>query len=237
MTDNNLKFFGPSFIPRNETIKNIVFLLHGYGANGDDLIDLANIISKRIPNTAFYAPNAPFELENGGFYMPSSYQWFTLEGYDPEKIKQSPEYFNQLCNKRLVDAQKVLPDLWQYIDNIVKTHNVSYKNVVVAGFSQGGLMALLTSLLSDNIFGGVISFSGVPLGDRTNDLIKNDIPILLTHGDSDEVVPNYALDLTEKVLSSKKIIPQKYLSAGISHSIDNLTLERAINFLEKILLH
>lgn len=235
MNDNNFNFFGPSYIA-DDNIKHLIFLFHGYGANGNDLIDLASVINKVIPNTAFYAPNAPFTLNNDGFYLPTSYQWFPLEGYDPEKVKQNPEYFNNLCNQRLQEALKILPDLWQYIDHQAKFHNVLPADIVIVGFSQGGFMALISALLKTEKLGGAISFSGVPLGDATGDLIKNALPILLTHGDSDEIVPYYAMDLTTKILNHKKIIPQTHTSCGISHSIDGSALEKAINFLEKILL-
>ncbi|MGD9637922.1 MAG: alpha/beta hydrolase [Alphaproteobacteria bacterium] len=236
MTDN-ITFSGPSYIPQDEPIERIVFLLHGYGANGDDLIELSEPMSKRIKNTAFYAPNAPFPLEVFEFYMPvGGYQWFTLDGYNPERLKDNPDYLEDLSNKRLEDVKKVFPSLWKYIDEIATKHNVDQSNIVIAGFSQGGFMSLLSSLCKEEKIGGVISFSGVPIGSAAADVIKQDIPVLLIHGDSDDVVPPYALDITERTLKSKNISPEIFISSGVSHTIDNKALETAINFLEKILL-
>ena len=76
---------GPKILPENNNkVKNAVVFLHGYGANGNDLINIGYQWKENFKNTVFISPNAPFKCEWGG----ESYQWFDLTSTAPEKIGQ-----------------------------------------------------------------------------------------------------------------------------------------------------
>ena len=89
-------------IEPEKKIKNAVIFLHGYGANGKDLIEIGNIWKKNLPNTVFLSPNAPFECPWGG----ESFQWFELTSIAPEKIGEGLKLAGPFLN--------------QYIDSICK---------------------------------------------------------------------------------------------------------------------
>ena len=106
-------------------IKMLLFFLHGYGANSNDLIGIANIWIDSLPNTIFLSPNAPFECK----FAENAFQWFELSSISPESIGEGLE--------------KAGPYLNNYIDKISKTYGVEEKKILFVGFSQGTIIALI----------------------------------------------------------------------------------------------
>ena len=87
---------GPAFIaPETQNVKRIVIFLHGYGANGNDLISLSQPMAAQLPDTAFYSPDAPFPCEAN----PMGRQWFSLSAYDPELLRRGRRPWG-LCSGR-----------------------------------------------------------------------------------------------------------------------------------------
>ena len=118
------KLLTDSIIKSGDDNKNAIIFLHGYGANSNDLIGIANVWIDSLPNTIFLSPNAPFEC---GF-AENAYQWFELTSISPESIGEGLE--------------KAGPFLNEYIDHVSKTYKVNEKNIFFVGFSQGTMMGL-----------------------------------------------------------------------------------------------
>ena len=98
-------------IKPEKKIENAVIFLHGYGANGKDLIEIGNIWKKNLPNTIFLSPNAPFECPWGG----ESFQWFELTSIAPDKIGEGLKLAGPYLNF--------------YIDSVCKNYNLSNEKI------------------------------------------------------------------------------------------------------------
>ena len=108
----------------------IVFL-HGYGADGDDLIGLAPLFAETLPDAAFYSPHAPepFEL------APFGRQWFTLQGYDPEMLRRDPARMAGVFATMYDGAKKSAGPLNTYIDGMSWSHIVGQLGSAVKVYS------------------------------------------------------------------------------------------------------
>ena len=111
---------GPRFGPASGgQPRSLVLLLHGVGADGNDLIGLAPYFAQALPDTAFVSPNAPYPCDMGPF----GYQWFSLQDRSPPAI--------------LAGVQATAPILNAFIDAELKRHNLADDRLALLGFSQG----------------------------------------------------------------------------------------------------
>ena len=156
----------------------IVFMLHGYGADANDLIGLAPIFAKAAPNAIFYSIHAPESLENQGLFMMGR-QWFSLSWYAPSVLKEmNSNLLSDMMSKMHKGATSALTSLHRFIKSKIEEHNLTYKDVIISGFSQGGLMALYSGLTLEEEIAGIIGMSAVPVSDNILPLIKSKPPIL-----------------------------------------------------------
>ena len=171
-------------------------MLHGFGANGNDLISMASFMAEHLPNTAFYAPDAPEKMDfTGGF------KWFDIETDVSVSVFSHSDYVERLMER----AKKVLPLIDAFIDHICQKHQLKREQVFFMGFSQGGLIALMSGFLFEPQLAGVIACSALPLM-LNNALLPQNIkskpPVLLTHGTDDVVVPFIAMQMTQNTLKN-----------------------------------
>lgn len=214
---------GPSFIPNQVT--KAVILCHGYGASGSDLAELVPELSSTLPQAAFFCPDAPQELPFGG------YEWFSLDDYQPEGM-HGITYLDELV-KRSQSSVLLLTD---FCNHICHHYQISSSQVIIAGFSQGGLIALQTALTFPSPIAGVIGMSAVPIIFEKNfstNSVKQKPPVLLTHGSADTVVPPLAFNLNISQLKSIGITPTTFISNGLGHGIDHLIIQQIKLFLNQ----
>lgn len=199
-------------------VKILIILFHGYGSNGEDLHDVAKILTKNIENAIVLCPNAPFESLNkdGGF------EWFPIT-----QVRE--DYFLEGLNS-------IFPYIKNYIDLQVKEYQISYQNVIVGGFSQGACLAVHAALrLSEKILGAISWCGGVV--DYHNSLsseIQNKIPICLIHGKEDRVIPAAFSERALKNLQANNVEAEIHLIEGLSHRIDSKSVQCAVDFITKI---
>lgn len=216
---------GPFFAPSD--IKYAVILCHGYGSNGDDLAGLIPFLSNALPHTGFFCPNAPTPM------MYNGYEWFSLSDYAGIPEMADRHYLDDLLKR----AEKPAGLLSEYIEHIKTTYNLQDHNIILGGFSQGGLMALYTGLTGPHNIAGIIGCSAVPIVFENaipTSSIKRKIPVLLTHGSADDVVPVYGVNITKDELQKANIEADICLSDGLGHGIDNTCLTTIISFISNI---
>ena len=205
-----------SIIKSGDTYKNAVIFLHGYGANSNDLIGIANLWIESLPNTIFLSPNAPFECD----FSPNAYQWFELTSISPDSIGDG--------------LKKAGPYLNDYIDHVSKTFKVEEKNIFFVGFSQGTMMALYHLCKRENRCAGLLGYSGLLFeNENFKSEIKSKFPIKLYHGKKDELI-NYQ----NSIEASKKLKKFGFdidynLSDDLGHSIDDKGIQLGLNFIKK----
>jgi len=206
---------GPSIHPLSGSqAKQLVIFCHGYGADGNDLIGLANYFQQILPDAYFISPNAPETCPMN----PMGYQWFDFTSNDPDLIW-----------KKVNDAGEILNN---FIDNKLNELNLSDKDLSLVGFSQGTMMSLHVGLRRSVAMSSIVGFSGRLIREDTlSDDMKSKPPIYLIHGDQDPMVPYSDTINAAKILKDLDVDVQSHISPNTPHSIAQDGLEIAIKFL------
>lgn len=153
----------------------LVIFLHGYGADGADLLGLADPLSEHLPDTAFVAPNAPESCTGNPF----GFQWFPIPWIDGSTEADA--------EAGLIEAAE---DLNAFLDTQAVAYGLTPDRIAVIGFSQGSMMAFQVLPRRAAPIAGLVAFSGRLLDpDRLAAEAVSKLPVLLIHGDIDEVVP------------------------------------------------
>ena len=202
------KLTGPRLPPRSGAPKQLVVFLHGYGADGRDLIEIGAQWQRFLPEAAFVAPNAPEPCA----MSPAGRQWFGLTMRDP--------------NERWIGVGKARPALDAFLDEELRAHNLPDSALALVGFSQGTMMALHVGLRRARAPAAILGYSGVLVGPEhlaeatARNARGEPPPVLLVHGDADETIPVEALFESAEQLAKADIPTQWHLSRGIGHGID-----------------
>ena len=212
---------GPRLAPRSGPAQQLVVFLHGYGADGNDLIEIGRAWQQHLPHAAFVSPHAP---ERCG-QAPVGRQWFTLTFRDP--------------NERWVGVNKAAPLLQRFIEAELARHRLPPSALALVGFSQGTMMALHVGLRRAAAAAAIVGYSGLlvlpPDGNAKAFAaeIKSRPPVLLVHGDRDDLIPPQALFQATQGLAALDIPAEWHLSAGVGHGIDNEGLRHGGEFLAR----
>lgn len=197
----------------------VVVFLHGYGADGADLLGLAEPLAPHLPGVAFYAPDAPERSVNN----PMGYQWFPipwLDGSSEEKAREA--------KARSVKA------LNAYLDKILADEGLTPDRMIVIGFSQGTMMALDILPRRDAEIAGIIGFSGRLLDpEKLASEAKVKPPILLVHGDQDPMVPFEDMGLAGEALQKAGFTVYGHVMKGTGHGIAPDGLSVALGFVKE----
>ena len=211
---------GPRLRPQSGTAKQLVVLLHGYGADGADLIEIGRQWQRWLPDAAFVAPNAPSLLPGS-----PGRQWFPLTFRDP--------------GERWRGVNQAGPTLDAGLDAELAAQGVAPNKLALVGFSQGTMMALHVGLRRAVQPAAILGYSGMVVleDDRNPEGLKGQPrgkpPILLVHGDRDDVIPVDALFLSTDALSAAELPCEWHLSLGTGHSIDAAGLRHGGLFLRR----
>lgn len=211
---------GPRLPALSGRTKQLVVILHGFGADGQDLISLAEQWAPILPDAAFVAPNAHETCE----HMPSGRQWFRLTDRNPH------ERWNGAC--------AAAPLLNGFIDEELAKHSLPGSRVALVGFSQGAMMALHVGLRRPVAPAGILSYSGLLVGPEklAGDLEARPAgqpvpPMLLIHGTADEVIPAEALFGSAQAICEAGAACQWRLVPQLGHNIDGSGLAHGAIFL------
>lgn len=206
---------GPRLDPLSgEAPRQLVILCHGYGADGNDLIGLGSQWQALLPHAAFVSPHAP---ERCGM-SPMGYQWFPITRLDPD------EYWN--------GVRAAGPVLDAFIDDELEAAGLDESALALVGFSQGTMMCLHVGLRRAIAPAAILGFSGALAGpDSLAGEIRCRPPVMMVHGDMDEVIPVQALYSATEALAAVDVGVQWHVSAGIGHGIDGAGLSLGGEFL------
>jgi len=192
---------GPRIEPRGAPTA-LVALLHGYGANGDDLIALGEGWRRQLPQAAFVAPNAPEAIPG----MPGALQWFPLSFRDPSE------------HRRGVAAAR--PELDRFLDAELSRYGLGDDRLVLVGFSQGTMLALHVGLRRKAAPAAIVGYSGSLTGPENLGEITVRPPVLLVHGAEDDLIPIDALHFAREQLAEAGIHVEWHVCEGLGHGID-----------------
>ncbi len=174
--------------PQSGQTRSIVVFLHGYGANGADLLGLADPLGEHLPDTLFVAPDAPENCAGA----PMGYQWFPIPWIDNSSEEEAER-----------GMQSAIEDLNAFLDALMVDEDVLPEQVVLFGFSQGSMMALHVAPRREDAVAGIVAFSGRLLSPESlADEVVVRPPVLLVHGDADDVVPPQSLPDAAQALQS-----------------------------------
>jgi phospholipase/carboxylesterase len=212
------KLDGKFLPPRSGKAQQMVMFLHGYGANGDDLLNIGEDWADALPDAVFLSPNAPDACEA----YAGGYQWFSIRAIDEKAFER----------EKLVET--VTPILNAYIDEQLQKWGVPESKLAVAGFSQGAMMAMYTMPRRKTPCAAVIGYSGLLIdagGLNAPGIVK--MPVLAIHGDVDEIVPPKCLAGVQSGFAEAGFNVETIMRPGLGHGIDQFGLIRGVEFIEE----
>jgi phospholipase/carboxylesterase len=206
---------GPRLGAKSGKTKQLIVLLHGYGADGKDLIGLGQQWQSLLPDAAFVSPHAPEPCGQA----PMGRQWFPLTMREPDE--------------RWIGVNKAGPGLDTFLDTELAKHGLDDSKLALVGFSQGTMMALHVGLRRKRAPAGIVGFSGLLVGAEHLEAPApgHAPPVLLTHGSEDDIIPADALFMSGEGLAAVGIPCQWHLSVGTAHGIDPPAMTHAALFL------
>lgn len=210
---------GPNFPPASGgPAKQLVILLHGLGADGSDLIGLAPLLSRVLPNAEFLAPNGPEACDTA----PSGFQWFSLQDRTPTRIETGVRA-----------AAELLED---YIDTQLEEREIDDNKLALIGFSQGCMMALHVGLRRHVAPAAILGYSGMLAApDKLGAEITCRPPVLLVHGEADPIMPHQMLVSAQTGLEGVGVEVQTLSRPDLGHGIDEEGIRHGAALLQRTL--
>jgi phospholipase/carboxylesterase len=212
---------GPRLPARSSQAKQLVVFLHGYGADGNDLIDIGRAWQNLLPAAAFVSPHAPRPCGQA----PTGREWFPLTFRDP--------------NERWAGVSMAAPVLDAFLDAELQRHKLPPSALALVGFSQGTMMSLHVGLRRTVPPAAIVGYSGMLAMPENTDLdtfaaeIKSRPPVLLVHGDQDPLIPVDALFQAAQSLAALEVPTEWHISPGVGHGIDQEGLRQGGEFLAR----
>ncbi len=215
---------GPRFGPaKGGQPKQLVVLLHGWGADGNDLIGLAPALAPILPDAEFLSPDGPFPCDAG-----FGRQWFSLGDRDPGGDMSDPVMTARLA--------AVAPMIDAFIDAALERRAIPPERLALVGFSQGTMAALYVGLRRQRGPAGILGFSGhLVAGAALAQEAGSRPEILLVHGEMDEILPVAATRYAEQMLKKHGFKVNAVYRPGLGHGIDEDGLRHGAAFLKRVL--
>ena len=212
---------GPRLAAKSGPAKQLVVFLHGFGADGNDLIEIGRAWQGAMPHAAFVSPHAPHPCAQA----PTGREWFPLT--------------DRAQNERWRGVTSAAPVLDRFLDAELQRRNLPPSALALVGFSQGTMMALHVGLRRAVAPLAMVGYSGllVTEPDAKPEALEAAItsrpPVLLIHGDSDDLIPPQALFMAANGLAALGVPVEWHLSAGIGHGIDQEGLRQGGEFIAR----
>ncbi|MEL6608217.1 MAG: prolyl oligopeptidase family serine peptidase [Pseudomonadota bacterium] len=204
--------------PVSGDVRSVVVFVHGYGANGADLLGLADPLGEHLPDTMFVAPDAPESIA----MVPGGFQWFPIPWIDGSSEEAAAEGLRQAAL-----------DFDAYLDALMVDYDLLPEQVLLFGFSQGTMMSLHVAPRREDPIAGIVAFSGRLLEpELLEDEVQSRMPVLLVHGDQDDVVPPQSLPMAAEGLQKAGFTDvYAHIMKGTAHGIAPDGLQVALAFM------
>ncbi len=215
------KLDGPRLAPKNGTARQLVVFVHGYGADGNDLINIGKAWREALPDAAFVSPHAPRPCGQA----PMGREWFPLTFRNPEE--------------RWDGVNMAAPALDAFLDAELARHQLSASALALVGFSQGTMMSLHVGLRRAAPLAAIVGYSGMLVlkGDSDVEAYQPQVsarpPIWLSHGDRDDLIPIQALLHSTQALAAMDVPVEWHIEAGFAHEIAPEGLRQGVDFLAR----
>lgn len=208
---------GRNFLALRQPIDSFMILMHGLGADANDLFPLCRSFGEKLPHMQIFVPNAPLDctMSAGG------YQWFDFLDRSAAAmhagVSEAAEYVNEL------------------IDHVMKAYNLPAERIILAGFSQGAMTAIHTGLRRKEELGAILAYSGMVIApSKLEQEMKNATPVCVVHGKADPIVPFAAFEDARDIFKQLKIPHKAYANDKLGHSIDRGGIELGVKFTQGV---
>ncbi|MGR3491749.1 MAG: alpha/beta hydrolase [Shimia sp.] len=204
--------------PQSGELRSAVVFIHGYGANGADLLGLADVLGEHLPDTGFWAPDAPEAIP----MMPTGLQWFPIPWIDGSSEEAAA-----------AGLRAAAADMDAFLDALMVDNDLLPEQVMLFGFSQGTMMSLHVAPRREDPIAGIVAFSGRLLEpELLEDEVTAHMPVLLVHGDQDDVVPPQSLPMAAEGLQKAGFTDvYAHIMKGTAHGIAPDGLQVALAFM------
>jgi phospholipase/carboxylesterase len=212
---------GPRLAPKSGPARQLVVFLHGYGADGNDLIDIGKAWQQLLPQAAFVSPHAPHPCGQA----PMGREWFPLTFRSP--------------TERWDGVNAAAPGLEGFLDAELARHSLPPSALALVGFSQGTMMSLHVGLRRAVAPAAIVGYSGMLILKDDTDIdsyapqVRARPPVLLVHGDDDDLIPIQALFHSTQALAALEVPVEWHISPGTGHGIDPEGLRHGGEFLTR----
>ena len=198
--------------------RHLVMFLHGYGADGNDLISLSRPFASVLPEAAFVAPNAPARCAG----LPFGYQWYDV--------------WQQDRAERLAEIRSAAATLDDFITGELAARGLGEENLLLVGFSQGTMMSLFVGPRRAKAAAGIVGYSGRLEGaDLLADEIRSKPPVALVHGIEDPLVPVSETEKAAAILRQCGVVTDTHVRPGLGHGIDEEGIRIGLEFAAQVL--
>ncbi|WP_254216402.1 alpha/beta hydrolase [Tabrizicola sp. TH137] len=204
---------------RSGRARSLVVFVHGYGADGADLLGLGDALAPHLPDTVFVAPDAPQRCVGSPF----GFQWFPIPWLDGSSEEAARE--GMAASVDLLNA---------FLDARLAEEGLGPEALALVGFSQGAMMSLHVAPRRAAAVAGVVAISGrllVPELLAAEAVVKP--PVLLVHGDQDPVVPFADMGKAGEALVAAGFETFGHVMEGTGHGIAPDGLGVALQFLRE----
>ena len=216
---------GPS-ITKHQNPKKLMIMLHGYGDNATNFIQIANLIDQDDWGMKYVALNAPDTIQD----YPMGHEWFQLYLNGTHISNAGAKEYDVAKKKISENVKKIHNSISLLLENL----DLKMGDCFVMGFSQGGMMAFeLGKILKKHLAGLAIISSRIISKEHkpNNAFLKT--PIFISHGGQDTVLPVSNYNESIEVLKNYNYNFENYLIEKDEHIMSQETITFFQNFIKK----
>lgn len=212
----------------------VIILLHGFGAPGDDLVPLAQVLS--VPaGTRFVFPEGPLSL-NLGFGDSRAWWMIDMARIQADRASGRIRDLSNDIPKGLAAARERVVAL---LDDVTRRLGANPTTTIIGGFSQGAMLACDVALRAERPFAGLVQLSGnLRAKQEWSPLMlkRKGLPVLQSHGTHDEILPYVGAERLRDELA-RAGLSVEWISFRGGHEIPEAVLDRLGTFITKAVAH